>query len=126
MALNGELFLLELNLHPNEASGLLTMGDDALLEEHGWDLGFWVVLDEGEIEACVAAIGHRRGSPEGEGWEIERLRARRPHPLRHGRGRAPAAYPPARGLVLVAVLPVMRGTLTRVRRTAPPHVLRTS
>ena len=75
MAPEDELFLMELNLHLNEASGLLTMGDDALLEEHGWDLGFWVVLDEGEIEACVAAIGHHRGSPEGEGWEIERLHA---------------------------------------------------
>jgi hypothetical protein len=71
-----ELFLMELNLHPNEASGLLAMGDGGLLGEHGWDLGFWAVLDEGEIEDCVAAIGHRRGSPEGEGWEIERLHAR--------------------------------------------------
>jgi hypothetical protein len=70
-----DLFLMELNLHPNEASGLLTMGDGGLLGEHGWDLGFWAVLDEGEIEDCVAAIGHRRDSPEGEGWEIERLRA---------------------------------------------------
>src|SRR5215213_8542789 len=76
MAGEDELFLMELNLHPNEASGLLTMGDGALLGEHGWDLGFWAVLDEGEIEDCVAAIGHRHGSPEGEGWEIERLGAR--------------------------------------------------
>ena len=76
MAGEDELFLMELNLHPNEASGLLTMGDGGLLGEHGWDLGFWAVLDEGEIEDCVAAIGHRRGSPDGEGWEIERLRAR--------------------------------------------------
>ena len=76
MALEDELFLMELNLHPNEASGLLTMGDGTLLEEHDWDLGFWAVLDEGEIEDCVAAIGHRRGSPEDEGWEIERLHAR--------------------------------------------------
>jgi len=75
MAPEDELFLMELNLHPNEASGLLTMGDGGLLGEHGWDLGFWAVLDEGKIEDCVAAIGHRRGSPEGEGWEIERLRA---------------------------------------------------
>ena len=75
MAVEDDLFLSELTLHPNEASGLLTIGDDALLEEHGWDLGFWVVLDEGDIEDCVAAIGHRRGSPENEGWEIERLRA---------------------------------------------------
>jgi hypothetical protein len=70
-----DLFLMELNLHPNEASGLLTIGDGGVLGEHGWDLGFWAVLDEGEIEDCVAAIGHRHGSPEDEGWEIVRLRA---------------------------------------------------
>lgn len=75
MASKDELFQMDLNLHPNEASGLLTIGDEGLLGEHGWDLGFWAVLDEGEIEDCIAAIGHRRGSPEGEGWEIERLRA---------------------------------------------------
>jgi len=70
-----ELFQMELNLHPNEASGLLRIEDQKLLGEHGWDLGFWAVLDEGAIEDCVAAIGHRRGSPEEEDWEIERLRA---------------------------------------------------
>jgi hypothetical protein len=75
MAGEAELFQMDLNLHPNEASGLLTIGDEALLGEHGWDLGFWAVLDEGEIADCVAAIGHRRGSPEDEGWEIERLHA---------------------------------------------------
>ena len=70
-----ELFQMDLNLHPNEASGLLTIGDEELLGEHGWDTAFWAVLDEGEIADCVAAIGHRRGSPEDEGWEIERLHA---------------------------------------------------
>src|SRR5687767_12419047 len=75
MAGEDELFQMELNLHPNEASGLLTIGDEELLGEHGWDLGFWACLDEGKIEDCVAAIGHRRDSPEEEGWEIERLRA---------------------------------------------------
>ena len=69
------LHRLELNLRPNEASGLLAVEDEALLEAHGWDLGFWAVLDEGEIEGCVAVIGHRRGTSIGEGWEIERLRA---------------------------------------------------
>ena len=63
MAGEDELFQMELNLHPNEASGLLTIGDEKLLGEHGWDLGFWAVLDEGEIEDCVAAVGHLRGSP---------------------------------------------------------------
>jgi hypothetical protein len=69
------LHRLELNLHPNEASGLLAVEDGALLEAHGWELAFWAVLDEGEIEDCVAVIGHRDGAGIGEGWEIERLRA---------------------------------------------------
>jgi hypothetical protein len=78
MAGEDELFQMELNLYPNEASGLLAIGDEELLGEHGWDLGFWACLDEGEIENCVAAIGHRRGAPDEEGWEIERLRAEAP------------------------------------------------
>src|ERR671910_2093912 len=75
MAGEDELFQMELNLHPNEASGLLMIGNEELLGEHGWDLGFWACLDEGEIEDCVAAIGHQRGYTDEEGWEIERLRA---------------------------------------------------
>src|SRR5215210_1327240 len=75
MAGEDELFQMELNLHPNEASGLLMIGDEELLGEHGWDFGFWACLNEGEIEDCIAAIGHRRGYPDEEGWEIERLRA---------------------------------------------------
>ncbi len=70
------LHRLELNLHPNEASGLMAVQDEQLLEAHGWDLAFWAVLDEGEIEACVAVIGHRRGAGISEGWEIRRLHAR--------------------------------------------------
>jgi hypothetical protein len=69
------LHRLELNLHPNEASGLLTVEDEPLLESHGWELAFWAVLDEGEIEDCVAIIGHRRDAAISEGWEIERLHA---------------------------------------------------
>jgi hypothetical protein len=72
---NDGLHRLELNLHPNEASGLLTVEDGSLLEAHGWDLAFWAVLDEGEIEDCIAVIGHRDGADLPEGWEIERLRA---------------------------------------------------
>ena len=67
---------LDLNLHPNEASGLLKVEDGALLRAHGWDLAFWAVLDEGRIENCVAVIGHQSGAGIAEGWEIERLRAR--------------------------------------------------
>ena len=75
MSCEDELFQMELNVHPDEASGLLMFGDEELLEEHGWDLGFWACLDEGEIEVCVAAIGHRHGYPDEEGWEIGRLHA---------------------------------------------------
>ena len=71
-----ELHQLDLNLHTYEASGLMTVEDESLLEAHRWDLAFWAVLDEGEIEDCVAIIGHRRGADVSGGWEIERLHAR--------------------------------------------------
>ncbi len=38
--------------------GLLP-ANEALLEAHGWELAFWAVMDEGEIEDCVTIIGHR-------------------------------------------------------------------
>jgi hypothetical protein len=71
----GEFHQLELNLHPNEASGLLTVENEPLLEAHGWEFALWAVLDEGRIEDCVAIIGHRRGADISEGWEIDRLHA---------------------------------------------------
>lgn len=70
-----ELHQLNLNLHPNEASGLLTIEDGPLLEAHDWEYGFWVVMDEAEAEYCVGAIGHKRGAGVDEGWEIDRLHA---------------------------------------------------
>lgn len=73
-----ELHQLNLNLHPNEASGLLTIEDEPLLESHDWEYGFWVVMDEAEAEHCVGAIGHKRGAGIDEGWEIDRLHAE-PH-----------------------------------------------
>ena len=36
MAGEHELFQMELNLHPNEASGLMMIGDEELLREYGW------------------------------------------------------------------------------------------
>jgi hypothetical protein len=72
---DGEFYRLDLNLHPNEASGLLTVENEALLETHGWEFGLWAVLDEGRIEDCVAVIGHKRSADMSEGWEIERLHA---------------------------------------------------
>jgi hypothetical protein len=72
---NGELHQLSLNLHPNEASGLLTVENDTLLETHGWEFALWAVLDEGGIHDCIAIIGHKQGSILEEGWDIERLHA---------------------------------------------------
>lgn len=69
------MFEFNLNLQPNEASGLVDIRDGALLESHDWDYGFWAVMDEAEAEHCVAAIGHRRGTEIGDGWEIDRLHA---------------------------------------------------
>ncbi len=73
-----ELHQLDLNLHPNEASGLLTIEDGPLLDSHDWEYGFWVVMDEAEAEYCVGAIGHKCGADISEGWEIDRLHAE-PH-----------------------------------------------
>jgi hypothetical protein len=84
---------LERNLYPNEASGLLAVEDEPLLEAHGWELAFWAVLGEGEIEDCVAIIGHRRGADITEGWEIERLRTLPRRPLRLPRRRVRREFP---------------------------------
>ena len=70
-----DLHQLDLNLHPNEASGLLTIEDGPLLESHDWEYGFWVVMDDTDAEYCVGAIGHKRGAGIDEGWEIDRLHA---------------------------------------------------
>ena len=67
------LHMLELNLHPNEASGLLAIEDASLLETHGWEFGVWVVLDEGEIEDCIGVIGHLSGATIQDGWQIDRF-----------------------------------------------------
>ncbi len=75
---SAELHQFNLDLHPNEASGLLAIENEALLGEHGWDRAFWVVMDEGMVQDCVALVGHRADAEDadlGDGWEIERLHA---------------------------------------------------
>ena len=67
----------DLDLDPNEASGLLRVHDDALLRHFGWDLAFWSVLDEVEVEQCIVLLGHRSGEPAESGWMAERLDAER-------------------------------------------------
>ena len=70
-----ELASIDLDLAPNEASGLLPVADRPLLDAHGWDHAFWVVLDEGPVEASVAVVGHAAGAEVDTGWSIERLHA---------------------------------------------------
>jgi hypothetical protein len=70
-----ELASIDLDLAPNEASGLLPVADRPLLAAHGWDQGFWVVLDEGAVEVSVAVVGHAAGAEVDAGWSIERLHA---------------------------------------------------
>jgi hypothetical protein len=60
----------------NEASDLVHVDNEALLAAHGWDFGFWTVLDEGPVEDCVAVLGHARGAAPDAGWEIHPLHLR--------------------------------------------------
>ena len=70
----GDDVLTDLDLDPNEASGLLRVGDPALLAHFGWDRGFWAVLDEMDVAECVVLIGHGEGQPLDSGWSVERLK----------------------------------------------------
>jgi hypothetical protein len=67
---------VRLNLPPNEASGLLVIENDALLEAHSWDCALWTILGEGGIQECIALMGHERGANMSEGWQTELLAAR--------------------------------------------------
>jgi hypothetical protein len=58
---DGTLCEVHLDLPPNEASGLLATENDALLGAHAWDCALWTLLGEGEIQDCVAIVGHERG-----------------------------------------------------------------
>jgi hypothetical protein len=67
----------DLDLAPNEASGLLRVEHAELLERRGWDTAFWSVLDEVDVADCIALIGHRAGTDLTAGWECSTLRTRR-------------------------------------------------
>jgi CHAD domain-containing protein len=58
---------------PNEASGMCPINSARALEARGWDLGFWVVLDDTSVDDAVVAIGRRVGGNE---WQSERLSVR--------------------------------------------------
>ena len=64
----------------DEASGLLPIQNRAFLKE-GWELGFWVVLDEPPVEQAIARLGRRadrRGT--NQGWEVVLAPARLANP----------------------------------------------
>src|SRR5687768_4855542 len=69
--------LVELDLDPNEASGLVRIGEQPLLDTYGWDRGFWCVLDEVDVSECAVLLGHETGAELHEGWTSHRLRGTR-------------------------------------------------
>lgn len=69
--------LAELGLDPNEASGLVRIADQALLDRYGWGKGFWSVLDEVDVSECVVLLGQDAGAPLDEGWSSRRLEIQR-------------------------------------------------
>ena len=69
--------VVDLDLAPNEASGLLTVQHPELLERQGWDRAFWSVLDEVDVDDCVVLLGHRSGHDLGDGWDTVRMRSTR-------------------------------------------------
>jgi hypothetical protein len=69
--------LVDLDLNPNEASGLLRVGDDSVLQHFGWDRGFWAVLDEVDAAECVVLLGHAGGEEPNKGWTAHRLKGTR-------------------------------------------------
>lgn len=72
-----DLVTIDLNLQPNEASGLWSVRAPEVLAAAGWDLGLWTILDEGPVEARIALIGHRADAAEASaGWECRHLAAR--------------------------------------------------
>ncbi len=77
MTTSGPDRLADLDLDPNEASGLQRVGSPDLLDALGWDLGLWSVLDEVDASECVVMLGHAAGASLHEGWTSRRLNARR-------------------------------------------------
>lgn len=77
MASDDSTTLAELDLAPNEASGLLRVRDRDVLAAAGWDRGFWSVLDEVDATECVAMVGHLAGAPLDRGWQAHKVRLAR-------------------------------------------------
>ena len=70
---NGKSFVID---HPhNEASALIEIHNQRLLEEQGWEEGFWIVSDEKEAPDAVAALG-RPGGRQGSKWQVLPLKCK--------------------------------------------------
>lgn len=54
------LMELEVEIAPNEGSGLCAIGSGAVLDRLGWDIGFWVVLDDTGVGEGTVAVGRSR------------------------------------------------------------------
>jgi hypothetical protein len=59
----------------SEASALLAIASQAVLDAHGWEMGFWSCSDEEPIEKALHALGKGR-----DGWELVRPRRVRAEP----------------------------------------------
>lgn len=59
----------DLHLDRNEASDLLPVTDPTVLDAHGWDLAYWVFLDEDQLDDAIGLLGHTRGAELDDGWE---------------------------------------------------------
>ncbi len=69
------LITVELENGPAEASALVRCESSQILQAHGFDRGFWVVLDEGRVEESVALLGHKRDKDLASGWKLKVLSA---------------------------------------------------
>ena len=68
--------VVDLDLQPHEASGLVPCRSAALREAVGWDPLYWTVLDDGPVEECIALVGQVAGTMEPTaGWGSRHLAA---------------------------------------------------
>lgn len=66
--------VVDLDLEPHEASGLVASESDRLKKRLGWAPLYWTILDDGKVENCIAVIGQVDGTVEPTaGWSSRRL-----------------------------------------------------
>jgi hypothetical protein len=66
--------VVDLDLEPHEASGLVGIRSRRLKQRLGWAPAYWTILDDGKVEDCIAVIGQVHGTVEPTaGWSSRRL-----------------------------------------------------